>query len=312
VELYGSTPGCKEIYVPHLVGLNHLEWVERVALKRFGFSQKQKTYVSITNNKKMKLNLEHKNALVCGSTQGIGKATAIALASEGVIVTLLARNESKLKEVIKQLPNAQNHDYIVADFMNPEVLKSNVENYILQNHGFHILVNNTGGPRSGPIIDASLKAFEDAFTQHLKCNHVLAQLTVPFMKENSYGRIINIISTSVKEPIEGLGVSNTIRNAVGNWSKTLSFELGHLGITVNNILPGFTETERLNEIIKIKAEQSKTNIDKMANIMKTYTPAKRFAKPEETANAIVFLASEAASYINGVNIPVDGGRTKSL
>jgi 3-oxoacyl-[acyl-carrier protein] reductase len=283
-----------------------------VALKRFGFSQKQKTYVSITNNKKMKLNLEHKNALVCGSTQGIGKATAIALASEGVIVTLLARNESKLKEVIKQLPNAQNHDYIVADFMNPEVLKSNVENYILQNHGFHILVNNTGGPRSGPIIDASLKAFEDAFTQHLKCNHVLAQLTVPFMKEISYGRIINIISTSVKEPIEGLGVSNTIRNAVGNWSKTLSFELGHLGITVNNILPGFTETERLNEIIKIKAEQSKTNIDKMANIMKTYTPAKRFAKPEETANAIVFLASEAASYINGVNIPVDGGRTKSL
>jgi 3-oxoacyl-[acyl-carrier protein] reductase len=283
-----------------------------VALKRFGFSQKQKTYVSITNNKKMKLNLEHKNALVCGSTQGIGKAAAIALASEGVIVTLLARNESKLKEVIKQLPNAQNHDYIVADFMNPEVLKSNVENYILQNHGFHILVNNTGGPRSGPIIDASLKAFEDAFTQHLKCNHVLAQLTVPFMKENSYGRIINIISTSVKEPIEGLGVSNTIRNAVGNWSKTLSFELGHLGITVNNILPGFTETERLNEIIKIKAEQSKTNIDKMANIMKTYTPAKRFAKPEETANAIVFLASEAASYINGVNIPVDGGRTKSL
>jgi len=260
----------------------------------------------------MKLNLEHKNALVCGSTQGIGKATAIALASEGVIVTLLARNESKLKEVIKQLPNAQNHDYIVADFMNPEVLKSNVENYILQNHGFHILINNTGGPRSGPIIDASLKAFEDAFTQHLKCNHVLAQLTVPFMKENSYGRIINIISTSVKEPIEGLGVSNTIRNAVGNWSKTLSFELGHLGITVNNILPGFTETERLNEIIKIKAEQSKTNIDKMANIMKTYTPAKRFAKPEETANAIVFLASEAASYINGVNIPVDGGRTKSL
>jgi 3-oxoacyl-[acyl-carrier protein] reductase len=280
-------------------------------LKSFDFSAKQKTYVSITN-KKMNLNLEGKNALVCGSTQGIGKSTAIALASEGVKVTLLARNESKLKEVLKQLPNKENHNYIVADFMNPEVLKSKVKSYILKKHGFHILVNNTGGPRSGSIIDAKLEAFEDAFTQHLKCNHVLAQITVPFMKKVSFGRIINIISTSVKEPIEGLGVSNTIRNAVGNWSKTLSFELGSFGITVNNVLPGFTETERLNEIIKIKAKQSKKSIEEMAAIMRNYTPAKRFAKPEETANAIVFLASEAASYVNGVNIPVDGGRTKSL
>jgi 3-oxoacyl-[acyl-carrier protein] reductase len=260
----------------------------------------------------MELNLEHKNALVCGSTQGIGKAAAFALASEGAILTLVARNEAKLKDVIASLPNAEKHDYIIADFMNPLNLKSKVETYIQNNHGFHILVNNTGGPRSGAIIDASLETFENAFTQHLKCNHVLAQLTVPFMKEESYGRIINIISTSVKEPIEGLGVSNTIRNAVGNWSKTLSFELGSFGITVNNVLPGFTETERLNEIIKIKAEQAKTSLEEMTAIMKNYTPAKRFAKPEETANTIVFLASSAASYINGVNIPVDGGRTKSL
>lgn len=260
----------------------------------------------------MKLNLEHKNALVCGSTQGIGKATAFALAAEGVKVTLVARNETKLKDVVASLPNTDQHNYIVADFMNPMNLKSKVETYIRENHGFHILVNNTGGPRSGAIIDASLEDFENAFTQHLKCNHVLAQLTVPFMKKESYGRIINVISTSVKEPIEGLGVSNTIRNAVGNWSKTLSFELGSFGITVNNVLPGFTETERLNEIIKIKANQAQTSIEEMTEIMKNYTPVKRFAKPEETANAIVFLASEAASYINGVNIPVDGGRTKSL
>jgi 3-oxoacyl-[acyl-carrier protein] reductase len=260
----------------------------------------------------MELNLEHKYALVCGSTQGIGKAAALALASEKAILTLVARNEAKLKDVIASLPNADKHDYIIADFMSPLDLKSKVETYIQNNHGFHILVNNTGGPRSGAIIDASLEAFENAFTQHLKCNHVLAQLTVPFMKEESYGRIINIISTSVKEPIEGLGVSNTIRNAVGNWSKTLSFELGSFGITVNNVLPGFTETERLNEIIKIKAEQAKTSLEEMTAIMQNYTPAKRFAKPEETANAIVFLASSAASYINGVNIPVDGGRTKSL
>jgi 3-oxoacyl-[acyl-carrier protein] reductase len=132
------------------------------------------------------------------------------------------------------------------------------------------------------------------------------------MKSEKYGRIINVISTSVKEPIEGLGVSNTIRNAVGNWSKTLSFELGAYGITVNNVLPGFTKTERLNEIIEVKAKKANMSFKEMERIMKTYTPAKRFAKPEETANTIVFLASEAAGYINGINIPVDGGRTKSL
>ena len=161
----------------------------------------------------MDLNLEHKNALVCGSTKGIGKAAAVALASEGVRLTLVARNEAKLKDVIATLPNADQHDYIIADFMNPMDLKSKVETYIQTNHGFHILVNNTGGPRSGAIIDASLEAFEDAFTQHLKCNHVLAQLTVPFMKEESYGRIMNSISTSVHDHIAVLGARNTIRNA---------------------------------------------------------------------------------------------------
>ncbi|HEX9827062.1 MAG TPA: SDR family oxidoreductase, partial [Flavobacteriaceae bacterium] len=178
--------------------------------------------------------------------------------------------------------------------------------------GFHILVNNTGGPRSGDILTATLEQFENTFAQHLKCNHVLAQAVVPFMKKEGFGRIINIISTSVKEPIPGLGVSNTIRGAVGNWSKTLSIELGEFGITVNNILPGFTETERLNEIIKAKAQKEGTSFEEMAEIMKSYAPVKRFAKPEETANAIVFLVSEAASYINGINLPVDGGRTKSL
>ena len=260
----------------------------------------------------MNLKLKHKNALVCGSTQGIGKAAAIALASEGVNVTLVARNETKLKAVIQTLKNPALHSYIVADFMDPLGLKLKVETYIEKNHGFHILINNTGGPRSGPIIDASLEAFESAFTQHLKCNHILTQLVVPFMKSEKYGRIINVISTSVKEPIEGLGVSNTIRNAVGNWSKTLSFELGAYGITVNNVLPGFTETERLNEIIEIKAKKANVSFKEMESIMKTYTPAKRLAKPEETANTIVFLASEAAGYVNGINIPVDGGRTKSL
>lgn len=260
----------------------------------------------------MNLNLKNKTAIVCGSTQGIGKATAIALANEGVKVTLVARNREKLKTTLTELPNPERHSYIVADFLNPRDLQEQVLKFIDKTHGFHILVNNTGGPASGEIVNASLEAFENAFTMHVKCNHLLAQATIPFMKESGFGRIINIISTSVKEPIPRLGVSNTIRGAVGNWSKTLSIEVASHGITVNNILPGFTETERLSEIIKIKATLEDTSIEAMTEIMKDYTPAKRFAKPEETANAVLFLASDAASYINGINLPVDGGRTKSL
>lgn len=260
----------------------------------------------------MDLKINNKNALVCGSTQGIGKATAIALANEGVNVTLVARDREKLKAVLEELPQHRNHSYIVADFNNPRELQEQVIKFIEKNHGFHILVNNTGGPRSGDILTASLEEFDKAFTMHIKCNHVLAQATIPFMKQEGFGRIINIISTSVKEPIPGLGVSNTIRGAVGNWSKTLADELGAYGITVNNILPGFTETERLNDIIKIKANNEDTSVESMTETMKNYTPAKRFAKPEETASAVAFLASEAAAYINGINIPVDGGRTKSL
>ncbi len=260
----------------------------------------------------MDLKLNNKYALVCGSTAGIGKATAMALASEGVQVTLIARNEDKLKVTLKELPQHRNHDYVVADFSNPDELKKNVSHYISNNHGFHILVNNTGGPAGGPVFSAGLDEFQNAFTQHLKCNHVLAQTTVPFMKDENYGRIINVISTSVKQPLDGLGVSNTIRGAVANWSKTLANELGQFGITVNNVLPGATATERLSEIIKNKSTKGGISVDEASNAMMNAVPAKRFAKPEETANAITFLASEAASYINGINLPVDGGRTKSL
>jgi len=260
----------------------------------------------------MNLNLNNKNALVCGSTQGIGKATALALAAEGVNITLVARNEDKLKQVLSELPQQRNHNYIVADFSNPSALKNKVSEYIENNHGFHILVNNTGGPKGGPVFSAAIEDFESAFTQHLKCNHVLAQTVVPFMKSERFGRIINIISTSVKQPLDGLGVSNTIRGAVANWSKTLANELGGFGITVNNVLPGATETERLSEIIKNKSSEMDVSEEDVSNAMKNSVPAKRFAKPEETANAITFLASEAASYINGINLPVDGGRTKSL
>jgi 3-oxoacyl-[acyl-carrier protein] reductase len=258
----------------------------------------------------MNLEIQHKNALVCGSTQGIGKASAIGLAAEGVNVTLIARNEEKLKAVLAELPNNnQNHNYIVADFSNPEALKSKIE---ATDKNYHILVNNTGGPAGGPIFNAKIEEFESAFTQHLKCNHVLVQALVPFMKTQCFGRIINVISTSVKQPLDGLGVSNTIRGAVASWSKTMANELGEFGITVNNVLPGATGTERLNEIINNKAAKTGKSVEEVAEAMKNASPAKRFAKPEEIANAVVFLASEKASFINGINIPVDGGRTKSL
>jgi 3-oxoacyl-[acyl-carrier protein] reductase len=259
----------------------------------------------------MDLHLKNKNALVCGSTQGIGKATAKLLAKEGANVTLIARNEEKLKVVLSELSNnkEQCHSYLVADFSNPSELKEVLEASKLQ---FHILVNNTGGPAGGPIFNAKIEEFESAFTQHLKCNHILVQSLVPFMKESCYGRIINVISTSVKQPLDGLGVSNTIRGAVASWSKTLANELGEFGITVNNVLPGATNTERLSQIIKNKSNKTGLTVDAVSTNMKNASPAKRFANPEEIANAVVFLASEKASFINGINVPVDGGRTKSL
>ncbi len=259
----------------------------------------------------MKLNLSNKNALVCGSTAGIGRATAIGLAEEGVNVTLAARNEDKLKATLLELPNngSQHHSYVVADFSNPEkVAKAVSETEKI----YHILINNTGGPPGGPILDAEIVAFAKAFTQHLQTNHLLAQTVIPGMKAEGYGRIINVISTSVKQPLDGLGVSNTIRGAVANWSKTLANELGQFGITVNNVLPGATATGRLEEIIENKAKKTGKSVSDVSNAMAKASPANRFAKPEEIANAIIFLASEAASFINGINVPVDGGRTKSL
>lgn len=262
----------------------------------------------------MNINLNNKNALVCGSTQGIGKATAMEMANLGANVILLARNEDKLKKVLQELPKTevQTHHYLVADFQNPTDLKRVVSDYLEEIETIHILVNNTGGPAGGPVFSASLEEFDKAFTQHLKANHILVQTVVPSMKKVGFGRIINMISTSVKQPLDGLGVSNTIRGAVANWAKTLANELGQFNITVNNVLPGATETSRLKQIIDNKALKTGKKAEDIKQIMHSQIPLKRFASPSEIANAVAFLSSEAASYINGINLPVDGGRTKSL
>jgi len=253
-------------------------------------------------------------ALVCGSTQGIGLAIAQQLAQDGYTICLTARNEENLKIALATLSteNNQTHSYFVSDFTDPAGLKNAVTNFIHTNGDIQILINNTGGPKSGPIVDADTSEFLAAFNQHLICNHILMQAVVPGMKAAGFGRIINIISTSVKQPLPNLGVSNTVRGAVASWSKTLANELGAFGITVNNVLPGATNTQRLTEIAKVKAEKTGESIAEILAEMGQESPMKRIAEPEEVAAAVAFLASPAASYINGINIPVDGGRTKSL
>lgn len=259
----------------------------------------------------MNLNLKNKNAIVCGSTQGIGEASAIELAKLGANITLIARNESKLLNVLNELDKSQGqvHSFLCIDFSDSKKLKEEVN---LLKGSYHILVNNTGGPAGGPISEANTDSFENAFRMHLVNNQILVQKVVESMKAEGYGRIVNIISTSVKAPIPGLGVSNTIRAAVANWSKTLSIELGSYGITVNNVLPGFTNTNRLKSLIATKAEVQGKSEEEIANAMKSGVPAARFGTANEVANAVAFLCSPAASYINGINVPVDGGRTKSL
>ncbi len=262
----------------------------------------------------MNLNLENKKAFVCGSTQGIGKAIAIELSALGADVILIARHEEKLRQTMAELNTSkeQKHDYICADFSHPAVLKEKTEAWIQKNGTVHILINNTGGPPGGKAIDASLDEFVQAFNNHLLCNQVLVQAVEPGMKEAGYGRIINIISTSVKQPIPGLGVSNTVRGAVANWAKTLSVELAPFGITVNNVLPGATETSRLTNIIEKRAEKNAASKEAVKMEMQHEIPAKRFASAAEIAAAAAFLATPAAAYITGINLPVDGGRTASL
>ncbi len=262
----------------------------------------------------MNLDLSGKNALVCGGSKGIGKATAIELALLGANVTIVSRNAEALSDTVNELAiiaKNQDHDFLVADFTDQTDLKKKIAGLLLIKP-IHILINNTGGPPSGPILNATPEAFLAAFNNHLICNQLLVTTVVKGMIDNNYGRIINIISTSVKQPITGLAVSNTIRGAVANWSKTMANELGPHGITVNNVLPGSTSTGRLEDIFKGRAIKNGTSRDEEAEKMRKTVPLGRFATPAEIGSAVAFLASPAAAYISGTNLVVDGGRTKSL
>jgi 3-oxoacyl-[acyl-carrier protein] reductase len=260
----------------------------------------------------MNLDLTGKTAVVCGSTQGIGKACAMELAALGARIVLIARNEEKLRATLEQLPNqGAGHEYLLADFSSTQQVANAIQDFTSR-HTAQILVNNTGGPPPGNILQADVESFRIAFNNHLINNHVLATALIPGMISSSYGRVINVISTSVKQPLPGLGVSNTIRAAVANWAKTLAGEVAVHGITVNNVLPGATQTPRLEQIMNNKSQKSGKTIDEIESEMTTEIPMKRLAHPHEIAHVVAFLATEAASYITGINLPVDGGRTSSL
>ena len=254
--------------------------------------------------------LEGKRALVCGSTQGIGKACALEFARAGAEVTLVARNAESLKQVCGELDTTkgQFHDTLAVDFSDWQAVRDAVCQYVKTNGPVQILLNNTGGPAGGPASAADPEAFEAAFRQHLLCNQALVQAIIPGMKESGYGRIINIISTSVIMPIKGLGVSNTIRGAVANWGKTLASELATDGITVNNLLPGFFDTARLGSLITAKAKRLGQSEAETKKQMEATVAMGRFGEPAEIGRVAAFLASPAASYVSGVNLPVDGGR----
>ncbi len=273
------------------------------------------TYMNPYLRKKTRgMELAGKTALVCGSTQGIGWAAAQLMAERGATVILLARNEEKLAELCDQLqtPLDQEHSMLVADFSKPEELKTVIESFVNEGNAVDILVNNSGGPKGGPIIEAEEREFISAFNQHLICNHILVKALYPVMKKRGGGSIINVISTSVKQPLNNLGVSNTVRGAVANWSKTMANELGAHNIRVNNVLPGATNTGRLQSIAEAKSTKVDQSVEEIIGEMAGASPMQRIAEPNEVAEASAFLASDRASYINGINIPVDGGRTKSL
>ena len=262
----------------------------------------------------MSMSLVGKHALVCGASEGIGRATAMALAEMGASVTVLARRQEKLDELLLALPRpdaSQSHHALSADIANSASLALKLAS-LCARRAVHILVNNTAGPAGGAAHSADPATYLAVFQQHLIANQILLQAVLPGMREAGWGRIVNIISTSVKEPIANLGVSNTIRGAVASWAKTLASELGGFGITVNNVLPGYTRTQRLEQILAERSAASGKSAAEIAQSMLATVPAGRFAEAAEIAAAVAFLCSPQAGYINGINLPVDGGRTRSL
>ena len=262
----------------------------------------------------MKIDLKGKNALVCGASQGIGRAIAENFALCGANVTVLARNTDTLKNLVNTLSNNgdQCHNYVVADLTESNETIEKIDRIVVNGLAFHILVNNTGGPSPGPLYEQDHDNLAKAFNQHVVSAQLITKRLVPGMIDQKYGRIINIISVGLKQPIKNLGISNTIRGAIASWAKTLAGELGQFGITVNNILPGYTATERLVHLFEYRSKIEGKTIGQIEEEITREVPVSRLAKPEEIAYGATFLASDFAAYINGINFPIDGGFLKTL
>lgn len=262
----------------------------------------------------MNLDLTHKTAIVCGASQGLGFAVAKELALLGANIIAISRNENNLQTAIQSLDISRNqkHSYLVIDLSNPGEVKDKLTTFLLMGNTIHILINNAGGPPSSPVLDTDADEIEKAFRTHLISSHILAQLVVPGMKAAGFGRIVNITSTSVKQPINGLGISNTVRAAVANWAKTLANEISSFGITINNVLPGYTKTGRVDYLFSKKAGELGIEKSTVYKNMEASIPAGRLGEPSELGSVVAFLCTPAAAYINGINLPVDGGKTGSL
>ncbi|MDH5398284.1 MAG: SDR family oxidoreductase [Cyclobacteriaceae bacterium] len=260
----------------------------------------------------MNLQLHGKRALVCGSSQGLGLASAIELSQLGAEVTLVSRNAEKLQQALSKLNavDSKGHDYVVADFSQPTEALDILGGKIKEKEGYHVLINNAGGPPAGNVMGLEVEDYQQGFDMHFHMVHELSKMMVPGMKAAGFGRIVNILSVSVKQPIDELPVSNMIRAGIANWAKTLSNEISKYGITVNNVLPGMTETERLDYLFEKRAEMAGTSVEEIKKRLSASVPAGRLGRPEELGAVVAFLCSPAAAYVTGICVPVDGGSTR--
>lgn len=256
----------------------------------------------------MNTGLKGRVALICGASRGLGLACAEKLAVEEVKVILLSRNKDILSERVSKLNSKGiKAQFISADLSIIEEIPAIVKKAESFWGNVDILINNAGGPPSGPNLSFNADVWIHSFRQNFLSAEELTKLLIPAMAESRWGRIINLTSITVKQPVKDLILSNSIRMAVIGWAKTLSLEFAAAGVTINNIATGYTLTERINELAAVKAEQSGRDAEEVIEEMASKIPMKRMAKPEEIASAVAFLASDAASYITGVTLPVDGG-----